>query len=261
MSETTPSHDYPITRQQTGLIKIFLKMMKVAPFEGGDVDLIDGAVRILSGYSSSYLIPTGADQQEYFMIDAGADPRATDVQAFLRYKNLSNTAIKAIFITHGHSDHTAGLPVFPDADVYVGEGDRAFIAGRAAGEGALPKLQGPQPKLAVKDPAKIHVVEDGQTVRIGEYDVVGYAVPGHTKGSMAYRIDDVLFCGDAVTFSSDGAAQKPPRPASGDITRAVASLAQLAARFDEEGIALRAVVPNHSGYGSFEAVRELTSET
>jgi hydroxyacylglutathione hydrolase len=257
MSETTPTGGHAPTETQHGFSAIMLKMMKVAPLRGGDAP--GGTTRLLSGYSSAYLFPIDDSSRAFGLIDTGSDAKAIEILAALEYRGVGPDAIKAIFITHGHSDHVAGIRQFPGATVYVGAGDRAVVEGTAKSDGFLPGLTGPLSKLAIADPARLQAVQDGQTITVGDRQIQAFSVPGHTRGSTAYLLDSTLFVGDTVTFDGAGHPQKPPAIVSYNIPEDVESLAKLVKRFDEQGISpdIQAVVPSHSGEGTLDAIREL----
>lgn len=249
---------HPPTQHQHGMAAVFLAFMGTKPFEGGDV--VPGVTRILSGYSSAYLLQTDDAGHEYCLIDCGADPNADEIMAVLRYKGVDAAAVKAIFLTHGHPDHSAGLRKFPEAEVYVGPGDHDFVEGTGAADGPVLRLVGKKPELAVADEHKLHNLYDGQEVTVGNKSIRAYAVPGHTRGSFAYLVDGLLFIGDATTFDKHDRAMKPPVPVSYDVDEELQSLSHLLTRFDNEGTTILTVIPSHSGAGTLQAVRDLVAQ-
>ena len=110
------------------------------------------------------------------IVDPGdADP----VLAALAQHRLSPTAI---LCTHHHRDHTGGVETLA----------RRF---------AIP-VYGP---AAESIPGVTHPVEDGDTIDIGareSYTVL--AVPGHTRGHVAYVGDGRVFCGDTLFVAGCG---------------------------------------------------------
>jgi len=246
---------HPPTQHQHGMAAVFLALMGTKPFEGGDIS--DSITRILSGYSSAYLVQVDEAGHEFCLIDCGADPSAEEIMAVLRYKGVDATAVTSIFLTHGHTDHSAGLRKFPEAEVYVGPGDHDFVEGTGVADGPLLKLIGKKPELAIADVNKLHDLEDNQVITVGDKIIRAFSVPGHTRGSFAYLIDGLLFVGDATTFDKRDRAMKPPVPVSYSVSEELQSLSHLIKRFDDEGIVIQAVVPSHSGMGSIQAVRDL----
>lgn len=252
MSNSIEGH--PPTLHATGFNAIFLKLMGVKPFEGGPIEELAGGLRLRSGYSSAFLLPINTQETEFILIDAGADKTAEEILAVLAYKGVDASAVKAILVTHGHPDHTAGIRQFPDAEIYIGAEDRAYIEGTAKADGILGAKN---PELAVKDSGKIRVVTDGQTLQFGTQSVRAFKVPGHTRGSLAFVINQALFIGDAVTFDKKDRAVKPPRPFTHSMSQALASLKNLITNLDSEAVVVRAVIPNHSAAGSLDAIRTL----
>ncbi len=258
MSDTIKSNGHPPTLNSHGFPALILKLAGSSAMHGGDMP--GGVVRLIDSHSSIYLIPIDGSGKAFCLIDAGMDPKAEEILAVLRFKGLDPGMIKAIFVTHGHSDHTAGLRQFPDADVYVGQQDRAFIEGTAAGDGLFPRLLGKQPKLAVANSSKLHSVQDGEIVTVGDLQVRAFATPGHTHGSVVYLIGDTLYVGDSLYYNRTGKALMSPPPVSFNLAMARQSIASLVDRFDKENISVASVVPSHSGAGSFEALRRFSSK-
>ena len=49
-----------------------------------------------------------------------------------------------------------------------------------------------------------YVIEDEQTVTVGDLKIKAYEMPGHTKGSMVYLVGNNLFSGDTLFAGSIG---------------------------------------------------------
>ena len=79
-------------------------------------------------------------------------------------------------------------------------------------------------------PCMEYTLKDGDTLMLGPHTVHVYAVPGHTQGSAAYLVDDVLFMGDAADTKSDGTVIGSPWIFSDSQPQDRASLVALDAR-------------------------------
>lgn len=248
-----PGHS-PI-EHPSGIAAVFLRLMGVKPFKGGEIDEFSGAMRLLTGYSSAFLFPLNHEETEFGLIDTGSDPKAQEILYALANKGANASAVKAIFITHGHPDHTAGLKQFAWADVYVSEEDQGYIEGKADPDGPLVKLSGKRPDLAVYDPSKIHIVRDSQIISIGQRDIQAFRVPGHTRGSVVYLMNQSLFVGDAASVDKKGRVVEPPQLVSFDVEQAIKSLRELIERLDHEKVVVKAFIPSHSGSSPMDEVR------
>lgn len=128
----------------------------------------------------------------------------------LRKKGLT---LCAILLTHGHYDHTTGVPAlhaeFPDVPVYIhradadGAGSRLFPLSRE-----------------IED---LHHYGEGDTLKVGSLTVDVLHTPGHSKGSVVLRCGDVLFTGDTLFADSCGRVDL----AGGDWGEMLASLRRL----------------------------------
>jgi glyoxylase-like metal-dependent hydrolase (beta-lactamase superfamily II) len=177
------------------------------------------------------------------LVDAGNDPSGAALLSELSRRGLGPQAVAAIFVTHGHSDHVAAVTLFPGAQVMALAAEVPLVEGRA-------KSRGPLPRLFPAGPTGITVhraLMDGERVEVGAVGVRVFAVPGHTVGSAAYLVDDVLFLGDSANADSDGNLEGAPWIFSDSQAENRASLARLGRRLAREGVSVRAIVPSHSG--------------
>jgi glyoxylase-like metal-dependent hydrolase (beta-lactamase superfamily II) len=124
------------------------------------------------------------------VIDPG--DQADDIHAAIEKEGLTLTMI---LITHGHFDHVLGVPglleKWPGIPVYVhqkevnweGKGDRYMLLSPVDG---------------------IQTVDDGDTIPFAGAQIQVMHTPGHSPGSVTYRLGDVLFCGDTLFAGSCG---------------------------------------------------------
>ena len=102
--------------------------------------------------------------------------------------------MEAILLTHGHYDHTTGLPevaaAFPGAPIYVHQED---------------VCQGGKPEFyQCAALSAMHYVHDGDTITVGSIRFTVLETPGHTPGSVVFQTDRALFTGDTLFAGSCG---------------------------------------------------------
>ena len=212
----------------------------------GRQSIVDGAevggFRIVKdGIVSVGIVPVS--ESEIALVDAGNDKSAKAILAELTRRHLGPDAVTTILITHGHPDHTSGVAMFPKAQVIALETEKPLIEGHAG-------ASGPLTRLAPVSPTGITVaktVADGDTFMLGSHRVRVFAVPGHTQGSAAWLIDDVLFMGDAADVKGDGTLIGSPWIFSDSQPQDRASLVALDRQLARENVAVKAIAFSHSG--------------
>jgi glyoxylase-like metal-dependent hydrolase (beta-lactamase superfamily II) len=186
--------------------------------------LAPGVETIQDGFVSAFMLDVAPGKVA--LVDAGHDKSGKAILMALARRGMGPSAVSAIFLTHGHGDHTAGCSVFPGAQVYALEAE-------------LPE---------VGDAAKIpHPLHDGEAIDIGDLHVETFATPGHTPGSAVYLARGVLFFGDSAGGSKSGTVMKAVRLFSKDSDQNVASLKALAARLQPRSGEIRELAFAHSG--------------
>ncbi len=125
-----------------------------------------------------------------------------DAHAILRVLADHSLTLEAVLLTHGHFDHFAALDTLIDAtacDFYISKADSLMIRdggknfsisflGQDISTSALPK----------------RTVADGDILKLSGFDIEVMATPGHSLGSVCYRINNVLFSGDTLFQGSCG---------------------------------------------------------
>jgi hydroxyacylglutathione hydrolase len=159
-----------------------------------------------------------ADGEHAIAIDAGYGGQA--LQQELERIPVDAASVTHLFLTHGDVDHTGGLDLFPNAQVYLARGEEQMIDGttpRLLGFYHSPRLTRPYTLLA-----------DGDLVVIDGIEVRATATPGHTPGAMSYLVDDhVLFTGDTLALRN-GQVRTFYRLINLDTTAQKASIGKLA---------------------------------
>lgn len=142
------------------------------------------------------------------VIDPGGN--ADDILEALRADGLE---VEYILLTHGHYDHTTGVPqlhaALPQAKIYIHQADA-----NGAGSTLFP-LAGQVDELLLYD--------EGDTLALGGLTIQVLHTPGHSKGSVVLKVGDVLFCGDTLFAGSCGRTDLP----GGSYAEIMASLKRL----------------------------------
>lgn len=114
--------------------------------------------------------------------------------------------IENVFLTHADVDHAGGVDIcgmniFPNAGVYLGAKEEAYVKGEIH---RMTKL-GIRLNNCVRLCDGYKLLEDGDIVRIGNIQIQAIHIPGHTLGHMCYLVDDtVLFSGDCIAVNQTG---------------------------------------------------------
>jgi hydroxyacylglutathione hydrolase len=154
------------------------------------------------------------------LVDAGFDDEARAIR-----HAVGNRKIHGILLTHGHVDHVAGVSTL-EAPAWIGRADAPALAGRGVFRSLYPRLG----EFAAGVPTArgvVHVVDDGDVVRFGNRSFRALAVPGHTDGSVAWLLDDILFGGDAVQSPLGDGVFPAPAGFTADLVAAYDSLRRL----------------------------------
>ena len=142
------------------------------------------------------------------IVDPGGSPRQ-----IIQTVKASGCKPCAIFLTHGHYDHTGGVAglqeEWPEIPVYLNRRDTATDDYTLQ---LFPTVYGARN------------YDEGDVFQVGSLQVQVMATPGHSEGSVVLRCADALFCGDTLFAGSCGRTDFP----GGSTKKILASLARLA---------------------------------
>jgi glyoxylase-like metal-dependent hydrolase (beta-lactamase superfamily II) len=227
-----------------GLIVIALGAVVYASFSGNlpiaDGQRANGVEVVKDGIVSSFIVDV--DAQSVLLVDAGNDREAKPIVAALARRQLGPGAVRAILLTHGDRDHTAGVLAFPRAEVMALEPDVGLVEGREA-RGVF-KMAGKTTPNGIK---VARALKDGETVTVGEVAIRVFAVPGHTKGSAAFVARNTLFMGDSAEATKESKLAPGKRLFTESPAQNRASLRALAARLAPMAGDIKVIAPSHSG--------------
>jgi glyoxylase-like metal-dependent hydrolase (beta-lactamase superfamily II) len=206
------------------------------------VKIAEGVHRIGGGLINSYLLEEGS---EVTIIDAGVPGYWSDLPAELAAMGRTLEDVRAIVLTHGHSDHIGfaerarrerGVPVrVHELDAALARGEVPNPAKGAGPIRPLPLLRFlvlgiAKGALRTKRLGEVATFGDGATLDVpGAPRVI--LLPGHTPGSVALYVADrsCLFVGDAIATQAvtTGATGPMVAPFTASPAQAVASLSRL----------------------------------
>jgi glyoxylase-like metal-dependent hydrolase (beta-lactamase superfamily II) len=202
-----------------GAANMFRKMPKKGP---PLVDLPGGIQGVLCRFSYAWIVPSNTG---VVLIDAGLNETAADILAALKRRGLGAESVRGILITHGHGDHFGGTAAFPDAPAYAHRDDIPLIKGVEKRSGIIGAIFG---KISArkKPPARLEPLPDADTITIDGVSFRIITLPGHSPGSVAFLLGDVLFSGDALMGRGDSVMAPTPFTCT-DPEQAIQSLEKL----------------------------------
>lgn len=129
------------------------------------------------------------------LVDTGGFGLRWPLRAALAERGVAPDEVTDVLLTHVHYDHAVNALLFARATVWISAADLEWACGRPPGFDAVPELHA---AALARDPRTRRIAGDGEILP----GVEAIAAPGHTPGSLAYRVAageaPVLFAGDAV---------------------------------------------------------------
>jgi hydroxyacylglutathione hydrolase len=164
---------------------------------------------ILSAYETNCYVAVCKKTRQSLVVDAPAD--ATRIIAA-----LAETEPRYILLTHDHYDHTGTL---------------TSLRSRLK----VPLAAHPADAASLKTPPEI-LLANGDTLALGKLKVTVRHTPGHTPGSLCFKIGKYLFAGDTLFPGGPGKTWSP-----GDFRRILASITEKIYSLPDETL----ILPGH----------------
>ena len=155
-------------------------------------------------YEANCYILVDEDTKDCVIIDAGGDADKIETAV----ESMSGKP-KYVIITHGHFDHVGGVEEICskyNIPFYISRADEEYMEKDSSVFGTLPK-------------ASVYIKE-GDTIKLGSYEIKVIETPGHTKGGLCFFVDNKVFTGDTLFQGSVGRTDFP----GGDMNEIISSI-------------------------------------
>jgi len=177
-------------------------------------------VYMVKNYSNAYIVEF---EDHLIIIDTGMDKKAKEL---IEAIEKTGKEPRTVLLTHAHLDHIAGLAKlkekYPSIKVVVSEEERAAVEGK---EYLLPKgIKGFFFRLGM--PFMYNSVKVDETLEEEYEQFKVIKAPGHTKGSVCFLLDKLLFCGDLIVNTEKG-LDIPPQEFNFDRNQLIESIKKI----------------------------------
>lgn len=152
------------------------------------------------------------------------DP-ADEAEKIIEVVRTNQLNVQYIFVTHGHTDHILALEAVKkefQAPVVISEID----AWRLEDETLINER--PYVKVPYRAVKPDILVKENDVIEVDELAFRFYGMPGHTEGSMAIVLGDIIFTGDTLLKETHGKTTLP----GGNEEMLVASIKRMAKEFE-----------------------------
>lgn len=159
---------------------------------------------VLGSYQENAYIIINEETREAIIIDPGDEGKS-----LISYLKGLNVKLQYILLTHGHLDHVGAVDELREEfniPVYINEADMKYIERRKMAFGPMKRAD--------------FFLKEGDDLSFGTHSIKIFETPGHSKGSLSYLIDGVLYVGDVLFQGSIGRTDLP----GGDFNELISSI-------------------------------------
>ena len=149
----------------------------------------------VGGLETNCYILFEEDRDDAVVIDPGDDSAKI-------LKALGKRTAAAVLLTHGHFDHTGALHAFAGTPIHIHHLDKVMLTDSHYSFGDMVLDKGKRPEAT-------NFVKDGDILRVAGMEIQVLHTPGHTRGSVCYRVGGVLFTGDTLFPGDYGRTDLP----------------------------------------------------
>lgn len=145
---------------------------------------------ILDGHANVYLVQHEAG---YLAFDAGEKTKVSRRE--LQELGIDPESVTDVFLTHSDHDHAGAVEIFSQAKVYLPAEEERLINGSTARTFGKMKIL----RLKNKIRQSYSLLKDGDVITVGSHRIECLHTPGHTPGSMSFKLNEKeLFTGDTL---------------------------------------------------------------
>ena len=180
-------------------------------------------------------------KKEALLIDPGFNQKE-----IIEYLNDKEIILKKVILTHGHIDHIYGLQKLLENftfEIYISKYDKAFLYNEEYNYTKAFGLTFKLPELTIQE------LDDTSEISIFDTKLKIISTPGHTKGSICIKHQNILFSGDTLFYESVGRTDL----FSGNYNELKKSLDKLVKTISND----TTIYPGHGPSGTFKKIKEI----
>lgn len=140
------------------------------------------------------------DGDEWILIDIGYEENVDEIVELIRELDFPLSHCKTLIATHADADHVQGLAKAKGILKTTVTGHKLAAEPLAQGDVIRTYAEIAAQNIHLKmPPVKLDVlVDEGDTIQVGELALEVWHTPGHTDSQLSFRLGGLLFSGDNI---------------------------------------------------------------